>query len=272
MQRDYMFLNINTMPFIYDSGIDGLIKSYQTTLLAASHFILAFLQVPQFYLQFIREESNDLDQKLIFQAKANNKTLNLTILGDNIIIDYEQESDVFKVSWDTSYTYAKLISYTRKQNGKIITQRLDSSILYVDIILSNKKYSLIIPYNINYYLSNQQFDSINEHTTIIDLKRLYSDLFLAYQTDYEKSLFSTLSIFIRKDNGSELLLDKLYLKEGYTEKYFLSSLKGDVQVSIEGYPNLPGKITITNYQKQHDLNLSETIEKIYQRSRMINFN
>ena len=70
----------------------------------------------------------------------------------------------------------------------------------------------------------------------------------------------------------DILLDKLILREGMVEKYYLSSLKKQVQVSIEGAIHEENKIIIKNYDNPEEISLDEEIRNLYYQSRRLELN
>ena len=56
------------------------------------------------------------------------------------------------------------------------------------------------------------------------------------------------------------------------EKYYLSSLKKQVQVSIEGAIHEENKITIKNYDNPEETSLDEEIRNLYYQSRRLELN
>lgn len=269
MKKDYTFKNREEIPFLYDSSIEETIKNYKTTLLIASNLILQFLNAYQFSLKLITEEYTSNYRKIIFQADSNKKTIYLTIIDDIIMIKTDTETFCFRINWDKYQSYARLTSYTKKQNNNIITQKIDNHYLYIEILVNNKKYYMEIPYDIKYYLDTDYFNMIHANTSIIDLRRIYHERFFSGQTPYEKNLTTTLSISLTDFQGKEILLDKLVMVNGFVDSYLLSTLKNQTQIIIKGSFKEENEITIKNYQRIDEWNIDEEIRKLYDRSRKI---
>ena len=271
MNRDYTFKITNTISFIYDSRIENIISRYKMTLQAASNVILPLLNSKTFFLKLIREECLENTMKFVFEAASNNQSLTLTLVDDVFIINYKNETYSYRFDWDKNNFYLSLISFFQKLKDREIKEKIDSHYLYIDIIFANRKFRFEIPYDIKYYLDGVYFSSLKENASIIDLMRIYHDRFFTGQTAYEKGIESIVSIFMTED-GKDILLDKLILREGMVEKYYLSSLKKQVQVSIEGSIHEENKITIKNYDNPEEISLDEEIRNLYYRSRRLELN
>ena len=271
MNRDYTFKNTNSISFIYDSSIENIIRRYDITLQAASKVMLPLLNSTPFFLKLKSEEYLDNTIKFVFEVGSNNQILTLTILNTIFIINYKDETYTYSFDWDKNNLYLRLESFTKKLKDREICQRIDSHYLYIDIIFANKKFRFEIPYDINYYLDTNYFNSIKETTSITDLMKIYQERFLIGQTDYEKTLESTVSIFMIEE-GKDVLLDKLTFRGGLVEKYYISSLKNQVQISIKGSVNEQSEIIIRNYENPEDISLDEEIRNLYYQSRRLELN
>lgn len=271
MNRDYTFKNTNTISFMYDSSIENIVRRYDMTLQAASKVILPLLNSTSFFLKLRSEEYLDNTMKFVFEAVSSNQILTLTILNDIFIIEHQDEMYVYSFDWDRNNLYLRLESFTKKLKEKEICQRIDSHYLYIDITFANRIFRLEIPYDINYYLDTNYFNPLKETTNITDLMKIYRERFLVGQTDYEKTLESAVSIFM-KEEGKDILLDKLTFRGGLVEKYYLSSLKNQVQISIKGNINEESEIIIRNYNNPEDISLDEEIRNLYYQSRRLELN
>lgn len=271
MNRDYTFKNTDSISFMYDSSIENIVRRYSMTLQAASKVILPLLNSTSFFLKLKSAKYPDDPMKFVFEAGSSNQILTLTILNDKFIIDHQDETYVYSFDWDRNNLYLRLESFAKKLKEKEICQRIDAHHLYIDIIFANRKLRLEIPYDINYYLDTNYFSPLKETTSITDLMRIYRERFLVSQTDYEKKLESAVSIFMIEE-GKDVLLDKLTFKGGLVEKYYISSLKKRVQISIKGSVNEESEIIIRNYDDPENISLDEEIKNLYYQSRRLELN
>lgn len=272
MKKDYTFKRIDNIPFLYDSDIEDVIKNFKITLSIASLFIKDFLNTKSFFLKLIKEEFVDNNHITTFTATYNSNSLTLKLINNLILIDFKNKRYIFNYNWDKNNYYAVLIFYQEKFKNRLVSQKIESHNLIIEICINDKKYCLYLPYDTNYYLDANYFNQINENTTILDLKRIYQTYFYPGQKDYDKSLESIISISQIIEDGSEVLLDKLVIVKGFISEYLLSSMKNGIQISISGTTLQNGKITINNYHGEDDINILEEIKKIYVKSRKIHFN
>ena len=268
MKRDYIFKNQNNTPFIYDSSIERVVRSYETTLQIASNVILPLLNSSSFALKLLNEEYINDHIKLFFEASANSKKLTITILSDYFIINCKDEIYTYRYDWNKSNFYLQLISYTKKIGNRTIYQKIESHHLKLEITISNKKFRLEIPYDINYYLDPKYFSILKETTSIMDLIKIYQNRFLPGQNQYEKTLESTVTIS-KLEDGEEILLDQVILKSGFIDSYYLSSIKGNTQISIKGSINEKENIIIRNYENPEEISLDEEIRNLYYQSKRL---
>ena len=163
-----------------------------------------------------------------------------------------------------------LEKYKIKEKDRTITQILDAHQIKIEIEIENRIYSFIIPYDIDYYLDPHCFNTINKNTTIIDLKRLYMRRFFENQNVYEKQCLTHISVKEITEENKIILVDELIIKEGFVERYTLSSISNNLIIRISGVPNGTNEIHILNYRTETNIDFSDEINKLYERSRRIN--
>ena len=266
MRKDYTFKSQDFLPFIYNSEINEIIRNYQNMLKIASQFILSFLGSKNYYLELLSEKTGEIE----FRATANSKNLILIILNERLIIKNENQENTFFTDWTDRQYFARLEKYKIKEKDRTITQILDAHQIKIEIEIENRIYSFIIPYDIDYYLDPHCFNTINKNTTIIDLKRLYMRRFFENQNVYEKQCLTHISVKEITEENKIILVDELIIKEGFVERYTLSSISNNLIIRISGVPNGTNEIHILNYRTETNIDFSDEINKLYERSRRIN--
>lgn len=266
MRKDYAFKSQEFLPFIYSSEINEIIRNYQNMLKIASQFILPFLGSKNCYLELLSEKTDEIE----FKATANNKNLILVISNERLIIKNENQEYTFFTDWTDRQYFARLEKYKTKEKDRVITQILDAHQVKIEIRVENRIYSFIIPYDIDYYLDPHFFNTITKNTTIIDLKRLYMKRFFENQNVYEKQCLTHISVKEITEGNTPILVDELIIREGFVERYMLSSISDNLIIRISGVPNGTNEIQILNYRTETDIDFSSEIKKLYERSRRIN--
>ena len=270
MKRDYTFKNQNNTPFIYDSSIESIVKSYGLTLQAASNVLLPLLNSTHFALKLLKEDYTNNGANLVFEVSANNRKLTLTILDDHFIIHSQEEVYTYSFDWDKNSIYLQLVSYLKKIGDKKIYQKIEAHYLTIKIIIESRKFQFEIPFDITYYLDPNYFSFLKETSTITDLIEMYKNRFFPGQTDYEKKLESIISI-AKLEGEEEALLDQVVLRKGKMDSYYLSSIKGNVQISIKHSLTEKEQIIITNYANPEEISFDEEIKKLYNKSKKLCF-
>lgn len=265
MKRDYEFEKSNVLPFIYDSKMEQIVKLNNSSLFAASQFILGLLESKSFYLQLLEYENKKTFTRLTFLAKSHGKSLKFSLENEYLNIDWQNESFVYQLDFFANRIYANLISYETRLKDKTIKQSVQMHVLIVEIKIQDKKYLLNLPFDISYFMDTNYFYLINQNTDIQSLKKIYKDYFYLNQTVYEKSIASSVSIFkIEKDK--EILIDELFLVQGQIEKYFLSTELGNIKISITGTKENDGVIIISNYHGEKSIGIESAIAGLYQKA------
>ena len=265
MKRDYVFENNNILPFIYDSKIEPIVKLNKSSLLIASQFILDLLKSKSFYLQLLEYENSKTSTRLTFLAKSNGKELKFSLESDFLTIDWQNESFVYKLDFFASKLYADLISYETRYKDKTVKQSIQMHVLILEVKIQDKKYLFNLPFDVSYFIDSSYFNLINQDTNILDLKRIYKDYFYLNQTEYEKSIASSVAIF-KIEKETEIPIDELFLIKGQIEKYLLSTELGNIKISITRTKEEDGKITISNYHGAKNIGLEAAIESLYQKT------
>ena len=271
MKKDYVFKNTDNYPFIYDSKISNMIENYATTLQIASHFMMMLLHESRFVLELIKEEHTKTDLKLILKASTKEKSVFLTVVNDILQIQYENEEYTFVVNWDVYQSYATLRRYQIILPDKQIIEEIDAHHIKIEMTIKDKIFQLYIPYGIDHYLDSTYFNEIKESSSIMDLKRIYMERFFHGQTSFEMRIDTILSTKQKLATGEIILLDELSIKDGFVEKYILSSFKEGLLISVIGAPNINSEIRMVGYENTCTINLKEEIDNLYKRSRKVNF-
>ena len=269
MKKDYIIKESQSIPYIYDEVDRDKIERNKYILGVASTFITQLLHAKQFYLSITKEEETRGYYSLVLRASSKEKSLTLTLVNNTFLIHREKEEFVFHVTWMSENTQVELVAYTLTTPERKIIQKIKYPLFCVEVQIGDKKYKLEIPYDTNFYFDPRLFYGITSKTTIMDLKRFYKEYFFPNQSDYEKRVLTTISIWQVEEE--EILLDKLNLIEGFVNDYYLSATKKGVLIGIEGTPGSPGEIKIKNYQMQEGIDITKTTEKLYKLSKKINF-
>ncbi len=266
MNKNYTFNNELQASFLYNSEDQELIRCYYHTLTIVSKFLHQLLPAANLFIESTRQKENPE-----FRIKANNKWITLTIIKDNLILKIDNQEYVLNISWNKNQSYVEVLSYKEIDGSNAIKQSIASHHVIIEIKRGDTILELNIPYDINYFLDIHYFNYLNESTSIAELKKVYMERFFPGQTDFEHSMYT--EIAIKKIVGANIiLLDELQIKEGYIEKYKLSSLKNGLLLRIEGNKKGENEIKIINYQSQEGIDLNKEVEALYTRSRKINFN
>ncbi len=271
MKKNYSFEKTEFLPFVYNSEISDIILSYRNTLATVGNILGMFLDADQFSLELLQKQNLETSCKLIFKALANDKEVFFEIENDYVCIHYENCDYFFGVDWDIYHLYAKLLSLTFWDGDKSLIQRINSQKVYLDLIIKDKIYSLEIPYHTYYYYEADVLASINEASSILDIKRVYMEKFYDKQTDFEKSCNSLLMISTVNEDGKKIVLDKLVIQDGFVQSYKLSVMKQGLLISLNGAMGQPEEVTVENYQIKTGIDLNVEAEKLYKRSRTLNF-
>lgn len=268
MKRDYIFEKSNILPFFYDSKIDLIVKLNKSSLLTASNFILDLLESKSFYLQLLEYENRKTTTKITFLAQNKDKKLKFSLEGDILTINWQNNTFVYKLDFIVNKLYAKLISYETRYPNKTIKQSIQMHVLILEVILNDKKYLLNLPFDVSYFIDSSYFRLINQDTDIFDLKKIYKDYFYLNQTEYEKSIASSVAIF-KIVKGNEIPLDELFLIQGQIEKYLLTTEIKGVRITLSGTKKEDDTITIHNYHTPKNIGLEEAIIALYQKKEQL---
>ena len=94
--------------------------------------------------------------------------------------------------------------------------------------------------------------------------------FFENQNVYEKQCLTHISVKEITEENKIILVDELIIKEGFVERYTLSSISNNLIIRISGVPNGTNEIHILNYRTETNIDFSDEINKLYERSRRIN--
>ena len=268
MKKDYTFKNRKTFPFIYNSKIEDIVTNYKDTLLTMSNMIINILGTDMFYLD--SNEENERENIYSLKATFMNKRVILDLGLNSVILKVDNQEYEFQIFLDQYKSYAILKRFTITQKDRQVTQKIDSHMLYIEISFENFTFNLEIPYTTEYYLDLNFLNSINENSTIVQLKKLYMAYFYPRQTEFERNLTTSLS---KKPTQGEksVELDHLSITNGFVTRYLLSTIANELILSIEGSPEKNARtIKISNYQLPNEVDITGEVEKLYKLSRMLN--
>lgn len=253
----------------YNENDQKVISNHRYILQIAEHFICSFLNASKFYLEVKQEEYTFEDYKVIFEARANKESLQLTLTKDYFVIEKDNQKYVYQAVENNSGLEVMVKEQAITKNNRTLIERIENHNFIVELWINDLIYKINIPLEDSKYLPIESFNYLNENSRIEEVKKLYMRYFYPKQTAYERSLPSCLEIK-KKTDKEAILLEQVLIKEGFVEEYILSINKEDLLIYIKGSKNSKNKIEIVDYHEGKEINLNEVANMLSKRSRKLN--
>ena len=269
MQRNYSFnINNNEYTSLYSPEASKQIADYKLTIKIAIRLIATLLNSTNFYIDLIASKASSEGREISFVVKSNKKEAKLKIIcsyityDDYIEIEYENNKYKYNVNWDAERYYASLVEFEEKNADISIKEIFKRPNLNLEIIKENRCYSFEIPYSINYTLDTSFFKTIKKDSDLKELKELYIARFYNGQTDYEKKIDTTISIY-EKLEGRSILINRIILNYGKISSFYIAKHINGCLLAVAGTSTEDLEVKIENYNPRIEIDLNSEIESLY---------
>lgn len=248
-----------------DNKLKGLFSLFKIQINTAFSIAKGYLGNIPLYIELKAHEEQTGKLTLIFKTDSN-KTLEIGINESKISVKDHEIEDIYEYILGDKIE-CRLISTTFKDKEKTICEKEDNHRIIISITVGSKAFCINTDLDFTSYFDSAFFSSINENSTIFDLRKLYLKSIFPLQGGFSRKEATTMEV-VTFITGSVIISDRLKLKDGFVVEYSLNSYKDGMIVEASGTIPINPEYKIYNYNGHVAIN--PIIEDLRQKTDELN--